>query len=195
MERSDAQNNPAAKSDSALDRLISGNRRYALNAGIHPNQTPDRREETLVDQHPFAAVLTCADSRVPPEIIFDCGLGDICVARSAGHVLDDVILGSLQFAAEYLGVELILVLGHTHCAAVNAAVEGQQISHSLGMLLEMLQPAVTATRGQNGNPLQNAIVKNVGLAVQLLQTQPWNKKPSVRGALYNLQSGLVTLID
>jgi carbonic anhydrase len=107
---------------SALQKLKEGNRRYADGKVIHPNQSSERRKEVAAGQHPFALLVGCADSRVPPEIAFDQGLGDLFVVRNAGEVLDNSSLGSIEYAVEHLHVPLIVVLGHERCGAVEAAV-------------------------------------------------------------------------
>lgn len=115
---------PEAKANAAWSRLLQGNRRFAEGTAEHPWQDRETRERLLDGQHPDAAVLSCADSRVPPEIIFDQGLGDLFGIRTAGEVLDDAVIASLEYAVEHLGVSLIVVLGHEGCGAVKAAVDG-----------------------------------------------------------------------
>jgi carbonic anhydrase len=128
--------------DGALARLMEGNRRYVAGTPHHPRQTADRRQDIVAGQTPFAAVLGCADSRVPPEVIFDQGLGDLFVVRVAGNVLSECVIGSIEFAAGHLGTPLIVVLAHSHCGAVKAAAAGQRHEGRLARLLEMLVPAV-----------------------------------------------------
>ena len=188
-----AQSLPALSPERALQELQAGNRRYALGAGIHPNQTLNRRDELLSGQQPLAAVIGCSDSRVPPEILFDCGLGDLFVVRSAASVLDDATVGSLQYAAEKLGVKLIVVLGHSDCSAVKAAVEGVQASGSLGALLKGLQPVVAEAKAAGGDLLDSAIIKNIQRTVTGLRAEAWAANLTVMGAHYSLKSGLVTL--
>ncbi|HEV2780221.1 MAG TPA: carbonic anhydrase [Actinophytocola sp.] len=107
----------------AWRRLESGNARFAAGTPDHPHQDPAWRESLAGGQHPFACVLDCADSRVPPELIFDQGLGDLFTVRTAGEVLDDAVVGSIEYAAEHLHVPLIVVLGHSGCGAVRAAID------------------------------------------------------------------------
>ena len=113
-----------SKANAAWSRLLQGNRRFAEGAAEHPWQDRETRERLLDGQHPDAAVLSCSDSRVPPEIVFDQGLGDLFDIRTAGEVLDDAVVASLEYAVEHLGVSLIVVLGHEGCGAVKAAVDG-----------------------------------------------------------------------
>ena len=110
--------------DAALAKLIAGNRRYVQHRQQYPDQSLPHRKELVSGQHPFAVILGCADSRVPPELLFDQGLGDLFVIRVAGNLVDDVVLGSIEYAVEHLGTKLIMVLGHEKCGAVSAAVEG-----------------------------------------------------------------------
>ena len=105
------------------ERLEAGNARFVAGQSIHPEQSVDRRGSVATDQAPFAAVLTCADSQVPPEVIFDQGLGDLYVVRSSGQVIDHAVLGSLQYGVENLKPALLVVLGHTGCSAVEATVQ------------------------------------------------------------------------
>jgi carbonic anhydrase len=157
--------------DQALQRLIEGNQRYADMRPLHPHQSLTHRQSLLQGQHPFAAVLSCSDSRVPSEIIFDQGLGDLFIVRMAGHVLDDLVLASLEFAVYALHVPLVVVLGHASCGAVAAAVRGQPMPGRLSQLAEVLQPAVEAARDQPGDLLENAIRANSHITAQALAGQ------------------------
>ena len=193
---------PTLSPDRALQELLTGNRRYASDAGHHPRQSAYRRAKVARGQHPFAVMIGCSDSRVPPEVIFDCGLGDLFVIRAAGHVLDDAGYASVQYAAEHLGVNLIVVLGHSSCGAVKAAVEGAQAPGHLGVLLARLQPVVAAASGRPGDPMDNAVAENVRMAVArlkaagpILPRMIAAGKLIVAGALYDLASGLVTLVE
>ncbi len=111
------------RADDALGRLREGNARYAKGRQKHPNAAPKRRAEIAAHQKPFAVVLSCADSRVPPEIVFDQGLGDLFVVRTAGHAIGAIELASIEYAVEHLGASLILVLGHERCGAIKATVD------------------------------------------------------------------------
>jgi carbonic anhydrase len=193
MMNTDTQSNRALNPDKALLELSAGNRRFSLGAGIHPNQTLYRRDEIVSDQHPFAAIFCCSDSRVPPEIIFDCGLGDLSVVRSAGHSVDESALASLQYAAGPLGVKLILVLGHSNCGAVKSAIEGMKAPGPLGSLLDKIRPAVTAASGRAGDPLDNAAIENIRMTLARLKGADWAKELMIVGAYYDLKSGLVAM--
>ena len=161
-----------------------------------------RRKEIARAQHPIAAVLTCSDSRVPPEILFDQGLGDIFVVRSAGNTAGEENLGSLEYAAEHLGVRLILVLGHSRCGAVDATVKGGHAGNHIDKLLAEIQPAVEKAKAQGGDLVDHAIDVNVAdVVAQLKTSHPTlaemveQGKIQVRGARYNLDTGRVKLLD
>lgn len=110
--------------DDALRKLIDGNSRFANDRHIHPNSDAARRLDLLDGQSPFATIITCSDSRVPPEIIFDCGIGDLFVVRVAGNIIDSsILLGSVLYATEHLSCPLVVVLGHESCGAVTAAIQ------------------------------------------------------------------------
>lgn len=131
----------------ALARLVEGNRRFVAGEPERPDQTTSRRAALGGGQHPFALVLSCADSRVPPEIVFDAGLGDLFVVRSAGHVLDHAILGTLEFGVEQIGTPVLLVLGHTGCGAVRATLQALTAHAAasgtdIDVLLDAIAPAV-----------------------------------------------------
>src|SRR5436305_10408878 len=112
---------PVVPPAEAMSRLKEGNGRYTNGNPQHPRQSSEEREKLTKSQHPFAIVLGCADSRVPAEIVFDQGLGDLFVVRVAGNVIDDQSLGSIEYAVDHLAVRLIVVLGHQRCGAVKAA--------------------------------------------------------------------------
>ncbi|NYH52034.1 carbonic anhydrase [Nocardiopsis arvandica] len=139
----------------SLRLLEQGNRRWRRHASRHPNEGRGRRRELVHGQAPFAVVLGCADSRVPPELVFDRGLGDLFTIRSAGQVLDGSVLGSIGYAAEHLAVPLIVVLGHASCGAVTAAVEAHRTGEvprgHVGYLVEEILPVVDATPDDGGD--------------------------------------------
>src|SRR5437588_10797425 len=114
---------PAVAPAEAISKLKEGNGRYTSGNLQHPGQTTERRTELSKSQHPFAVIVSCSDSRVPPEIVFDQGLGDLFIFRVAGNVIDDHGLGSIEYSVDHLGTRLILVLGHQSCGAVKAAKE------------------------------------------------------------------------
>ena len=127
------------RAERVLRRLLNGNRRFAASRLQHPHRDVKRCIECAAGQTPVAAVLGCADSRVPPEIIFDCGIGDLFVVRVTGAVFDTAIIASLEYAVKHLNVPLIIVMGHTSCGAVTAAVNGVQDPGTLGELLNEIE--------------------------------------------------------
>jgi carbonic anhydrase len=195
-------NPPIRDSTSALRALMEGNARYVDAKLTAPDQTAARRAEVAVAQHPFAVIFGCSDSRVPAEIVFDQGLGDLFVVRVAGPVLDDAVLGSLEFAALELAVPLILVLGHERCGAVTAALDvldkGTTPPGHISHLVDAISPAVKRVRGRPGDVLDNAVRANIELVVEKLRTsrqvlaaQVSSGKLRIVGARYDLDSGRV----
>jgi carbonic anhydrase len=184
-----------------LERLLAGNRRFASGTMRHANTSPARRISLEGEQHPFAGVLSCADSRVPPEIVFDQGLGDIFVVRNAGNVADDVVLGSLEYAVHHLHIGLILVMGHTACGAVTAAVEGNHEGGFLGSIINYIEPAVEQVRHMKGDVINNSVTANARLQAQTLRQRSQiidhaiaAGKLRVVSARYDLNSGLVHVV-
>jgi carbonic anhydrase len=186
--------------DSALEKLVAGNQRYVNDRLSHYHQSGSRMRAISAEQHPFAIILGCADSRVPPEIIFDLGLGDLFVIRVAGNILDDAILGSIEYAVEELGTSLVLVLGHERCGAVIATVKHARVLGHISMLIEAIQPAVDRVKNQPGDLLDNAVRANIELVVeQLKSSMPVAKlvqhaKLDIVGAQYKLDCGTVEII-
>jgi carbonic anhydrase len=187
----------------ALERLIVGNRRYVADQLERPNQNPARRAEVARGQKPFAAILSCSDSRVPSEIIFDCGLGDLFIVRTAGHALESVVCGSLEYGAAYLEIPLILVLGHSRCGAVTSVVErGADLPGEMRSLGVYIKAALDHAQDQPGDLLANTIRSNTELTVnELQQAEPFLRdrveagRLMIVGAYYDLESGEVTLLE
>lgn len=187
--------------DAALKKLMDGNRRYIQQKRTFPDQSRSRILELAKGQHPFAIVLGCSDSRVAPEILFDQGLGDLFEIRVAGNVLDNVVLGSIEYAAAELGVPLLVVLGHERCGAVKAALDGKPVPGHIGSLVAAIKPAVYATKGQPGDAWDNAVRANVKMSVNKLKAlSPILAKAvkagtlKVVGARYDIDSGEVEVI-
>ena len=187
-----------ATAEEALQRLSAGNQRFVADKRDYPNQTPGDRQKLATGQHPFAAILGCADSRVPPEIIFDQGLGQLFTVRVAGHFADGAVLGSLEYAVEHLGVPLIVVLGHSRCGAVQAAIAGGANAGNIATLVTAIQPAIALARAEPGELLDNAVRANVVLAVRqlraaarILAAEEAAGNLKVCGALYDLATGQV----
>jgi carbonic anhydrase len=151
---------PSVPADEALSRLKAGNERFIHNNVSTGKPVAERRAETAQGQHPFATIVGCADSRTAPEIIFDQNIGDLFVVRTAGNLVDDYALGSIEYGVEHLGVRLIVVLGHERCGAVTAALESASAPGHVNSLVRDIQPAVTASKGKEGDALANAIHEN-----------------------------------
>jgi carbonic anhydrase len=159
--------------DAALARLLDGNKRFVAGNLTHPEQSAARRIEVSQGQHPFAIILTCADSRVAPEIVFDQGLGDLFVVRNAGNLLDDHVIGSIEYAIEHLHATCVVVLGHTKCGAVSAAVAGGEAPGHLQSIVASLADAVALARKKPGDAVDNAVRVNARLsAAALAQSEP-----------------------
>lgn len=185
-------------SEDALKQLSAGNLRFTQNHLLHPHQTKERRDEVAKGQHPTVAVLSCADSRVPPEMIFDEGLGDVFTVRVAGNVVDDDVLGSLEYAVEHLHVTTIVVLGHTECGAVKAAIAGKLTHTHIDSLIDAIAPAVEKVRNAEGILARNCERANVRQSIQAITDDPYilseavhAHKINVVGAVYNLKTGKV----
>src|SRR5580693_19181 len=193
---------PTMPATQALKLLLEGNQRFVAGKLEHPNQTPERRSETAKGQHPFASVLACADSRTPPEIIFDRGLGDIFTVRVAGNVADKVVIESLDYSVKHLGVRTVMVLGHRRCGAVIAAVDGHEgtADQDVGPMLSELRPAVAASKGEAGDPVENAVRENVKLVVKNLATSAElsamvkSGELKIVGGIYDLDTGTIELL-
>jgi carbonic anhydrase len=187
--------------DQALQKLMDGNKRYTKAKLKHPDQDSVRRAEVAKGQHPYAIIIGCADSRVPPEIIFDQGLGDLFIIRIAGNVIDNPGLGSIEYGVEHLNVKLVMVLGHEKCGAVDAAVKGSEAAGHIGSLIEAIKPAVEKAKTESGDMLDNAVKENVKMVVaQLKASKPIlaemveKGKIKIVGARYDLDTGAVELI-
>jgi carbonic anhydrase len=185
----------------ALENLMDGNKRYQVTNQKYPHQTVSRRQTLLNSQKPFAVILSCADSRVPPELIFDQGLGDLFVIRVAGHVVDDVVLASVEFAIIVLDVPLVMVLGHTQCGVVEATISGGELPGSLSKLAVAIQPAVALAKEQPGDLVDNAIKTNANMTAEqllarskLLKQATDDEQVKIVVALYRLDTGAVELL-
>lgn len=184
-----------------LAELVAGNRRFVAGKSNHARQNGERRGELAREQHPFAVVVGCSDSRVPPEILFDQGLGDLFVVRVAGNVVDDVALASIEYAVEHLGAQTIVVLGHERCGAVRAVAEGADLTGHLVTLAAALRPAVEEAKLERPEDLVDAaVVANVRRVVRSLATsQPILEERvdaglAIFGARYDLDSGEVEFL-
>ena len=194
---------PSVAPTDAISKLKEGNARYTSGNLQHPGQTTERRTELANVQHPFAIIVSCSDSRVPPEIVFDQGLGDLFIVRVAGNVINDEGLGSIEYAIDHLGSRLILVLGHQRCGAVQAAKEtiaakGKAPAH-IQSLVTAIKPAVESTVKEDLEATIKAHLKNV---VNTLRSSTPILRPKVNsgdvqviGGYYSLDTGTVTFLD
>jgi carbonic anhydrase len=189
----------------ALSRMMAGNARYAANTPNERDYSSGRAARAQA-QYPIAAVLSCADSRVPPEIIFDHGPGDLFVVRVAGNVVNRDLLASIEYGLEFLGVPLVMVLGHSRCGAVDAAIKVLRkkatLPGHLPELIRTLKPAViVAERTQRGDLLESAIAENVRRQVAALRNSPpvverlyAGRKIDIVGAVYEIATGKVAMV-
>jgi len=182
-------------------RLMDGNARYTSEKAKHPHQDRVRIAEVAKGQSPFAIVVSCSDSRVPPEVVFDQGLGDIFVVRTAGHVVDPVAMGSIEFAVAKLGARSILVVGHERCGAVEAALEHTTVPGSIGSILTAIQPAVGGPEKATPAAMDKAVQLNVSAVTKQLRDASPILTPMVKdgslevaGGVYDLDTGKVTAV-
>lgn len=190
----------------ALDRLKEGNKRFMKDLAGGQLDLKTTRAQLAGGQAPFASILGCADSRTPPEMIFDCGLGDLFVVRVAGNLADDenhAVMGSLEFGSLVLGSQLVVVLGHSACGAVNAAIAklqgGERAPGAIGYLVSSIKPAVELTKkeGGEGDLLDRCIATNVRLEVERLKKNAILKdlmgqgRLQIVGGVYDLATGAV----
>ena len=193
--------------DEALELLVEGNQAFLSGKLPRPDLTSSRRLELAKGQAPFVAYVTCSDSRVPPELLFGRGLGELFIIRNAGNTLDTVAKGSVEYAVGPLRVPLVVVMGHESCGAVQAAMavveENATFPGVIGAMIEPIIPAVLAARGSEGDATENAVKQNVRRQVKGLReaSDPLMLEPQeqgrlkVVGAYYNLESGAVDFFD
>jgi carbonic anhydrase len=195
---------PGIFADDALRLLKEGHARYLGGQPRHPHQNRERRALTTAQgQHPLAAVLACSDSRVPVEIIFDQGIGDLFVVRVAGNIAAIDEIGSLEFAVDYLATPLVVVLGHTQCGAVGAVLDNTKLPPLIADLVSSIEPAVAKARQDHPEAtrevlLKAAITNNVWQAIEdmlrqspLIREKVRDDQVKVVGALYDIDSGQV----
>ncbi|NJL37715.1 MAG: carbonic anhydrase [Leptolyngbyaceae cyanobacterium SM1_4_3] len=186
--------------DDALQKLMEGNQRFVQHQPQYPDQTAARLQEVAQVQHPFATVLSCADSRVPAELIFDQGIGDIFDVRIAGNVATPEVLGSIEYAVVLLGTPVLMVLGHERCGAVTAAVQSESLPGEIGSFVKAILPAVDRVRGKAGDLVDNAVTANVQYQIERLKRSPLlterlqSGKLKIVGGRYDLDTGAVTMI-
>ncbi|NJN48493.1 MAG: carbonic anhydrase [Alkalinema sp. RL_2_19] len=193
-----AENTP----DRVLELLMAGNQRFVAHKALHPHTSIERMAELSQGQHPIVTVLSCADSRVPAELLFDLGLGDVFNVRVAGNIVTPEVLASIEYAVELLETPILMVLGHERCGAVTAAVKHQAVPGHIGDFIDEILPAVEQTKDQPGDPIDNAVRANVKQQIQVLLQQSdlirnrrANGQVKVISSRYDLDSGKVELLS
>jgi carbonic anhydrase len=191
----------SSSADDALSRLMEGNQRFTQQQSKYPHQGLKRLQEVAYAQHPYATILSCADSRVPAELIFDAGIGDLFDIRVAGNIITPEVLGSIEYAVLQLNTPLIVVLGHERCGAITAAVKGGQLPGSIGTLVAAIQPGIDLTEGSSDESIEKAVVANVSYQIKslkrnspLVAEQVLKNKLKIVGGRYDLDSGKVEII-
>jgi carbonic anhydrase len=204
-----SQGAAAPTPDQVLARLLEGNKRFVNGQLTHPGRKPEDFAALAEGQAPVAVIVGCADSRVAPELVFDQGVGDLFVVRVAGNIVSGAgptVKGSIEFAVGELGARLIMVLGHTQCGAVKAAIEhidsNDALPGSIGELIDPIRPAVAAMKGQPGDKLENVTKANVLMGVQrlkgldpILSKLAKSGELKLVGATYDLRTGSVKVFD
>lgn len=194
--------------EAVLARLLEGNKRFVAGKSARVGKTPQDFATSAMGQAPLAAIVGCADSRVPPELIFDQGVGDLFVVRVAGNVFSGagpIVKGSIEFAVAELGVRLLMVLGHSKCGAVAAAIKHIEIKDALPGaiegLVDLVRPAVVAAKGRPGDPLDAVIRANVDRCVArakgadpILSKFVEKGTLKVVGGVYDLATGVVEIV-
>lgn len=185
----------------ALELLMRGNKRFTEDKTLNNDRDVIRRTTVAKGQQPFAVIVGCSDSRVPAEVIFDQGLGSLFVVRTAGHVVGNAAIGSVEYAVEVLGAQLVVVLGHERCGAVDAAAKGGTAPGKIGTLIEAIQPAVKSVKRQRGALVDNSISANVKMVVSqmrmlnpILSTKSNKATLRIVGARYDLDTGVVSIV-
>lgn len=192
----------ANPSKNPLERLKQGNQRYVTSTTVCHDDWSAKRMALVENQVPFAIIVSCSDSRVPPEIIFDQTLGSLFVVRLAGNVVDDFAIGSIEYGVSVLGANLVLVLGHSNCGAIGGALKGLKFDNHIQSVLTAIQPAVNAVKGESGNLLEKATKINVrNVEERLKKSKPVLANLIEKGILqivggyYDLESGKVEFFD
>lgn len=194
-------NAPKPTAEEALRALMEGNERFVSGNLLHPNHCEETRQAGIAGQEPIAAILACADSRVPPVDIFDRGIGDLFVVRVAGNVIGDHSLGSLEYAVSHLHTPLVMVLGHSSCGAVGAVASGANLGGHMASLGPTIQAAIKKVQDQEGDITNNAAKELAKItAEKIASSEPiiadyvQNGTVKIVPAYYDLESGEVTLL-
>ncbi len=186
--------------DVALNRLIQGNRRFAKGAPQQADQSPKRRKAKIEAQYPYAVIVACSDSRVPPELVFDAGIGDLFVIRVAGNVVSSYGLESIHYALDALKAPLIVIMGHQNCGAANAVLQGQ--TEDIPDIAKLISPAVAEAKTKNGSAQLEEVIKLNALNIEksllsdpAVEERIKAKELILKAAYYNFQTGKVELLD
>jgi carbonic anhydrase len=204
-EESGSDATPAIPAEQGMQELIAGNERFVAGDLTSFEELAEDREELVDGQRPFAVIVCCSDSRVPPELVFDQTVGQLFVVRTAGQVIDEAARGSISYGVGVLGAPLLVVMGHSGCGAVGAAIaaiEGEPIPGYAYRFAEAIGPAVQKAQDEPGDLLDNAVRANIELGVERLSAaEPdiapviANGKLKIVGAYYDLESGEVSFLD
>jgi len=186
------------KSETPIEKLISGNKRFLDEKLIHPHQNKKTVLENQNGQHPFAVILTCSDSRVSPEILFDQGIGDLFVIRNAGNLISDIDMGSIEYAVEHLHAKLIIVLGHTECGAIKAYVSDKNneykkhLSH-IDDIVETIANENEEKKIPKENNLNSCIIANIKHSFKMIEDNPIVKEmhAKVVSMQYDVHNGTI----
>jgi carbonic anhydrase len=203
------QSKAAPPADEVVKLMLAGNQRFSSGASTHPRRTPADFKPLAAGQSPIACIVACADSRVTPEILFDLGIGELFVVRVAGNYVDGAgasVKGSVEYAVAELGVSLIMILGHSQCGAIKAAIQHlhdkDALPGAINDLVNSIKPAVTASENQPGDKLENAIRANVRRGVERLNglgpvvaPAVTSGKIKVVGAVYDLATGKIAMVS
>lgn len=186
---------------SSIERLMIGNKRFASGHPRHPDESVKHRHHVAEGQHPFALVITCSDSRLSPELIFDQGLGDLFVIRTAGNLISEMELGSIEYAVEHLHIQTIVVMGHEHCGAIEALMNAEPVHGHVQTIIDSLQQELEIKEAlANHDALVGSIanvqhqvstIKNASIISEIAKKRPM----SIHGVIYSLNKGTVQPID
>ena len=195
---------PAAE---ALQILKDGNQRFIDGKSIHPHSDFERIKEISKGQKPFVTINSCSDSRVPPELIFDQGFGDVFIVRNAGNVSDTDEVGTIEYGTEHLGTNLVVVMGHTKCGAVTAVAKGDHVEGNIPKLVDNIVPAVEKVKHSHKNEdyskwINEAITENVNQSIKdilrkskIVSHLVQEGKVKIIGAIYDVETGKVIFIE
>ena len=186
----------------AIQKLKDGNKRFIKNQAQHPDESIERKKEMLKGQHPFVVILSCSDSRVPPELIFDQGLGDIFEIRNAGNVLNEHVIGSIEYAVMHCGVKLIVIMGHQDCGAIAATLSGISETKYIQALEDSIKPAIEDCKKEgleinSDNVVKAHVMQDINeLLSQDTQLVEYMKEHNVKivPAYYHLDTGKVDFL-